>query len=120
VITILGQISGLLIGRLGYLVLLSDCSMSLISKFIVSSLIGFAYGLLFGCSPVISSPPFSINDSEPLSIGAVWNRVYSLESNFKLSRTFSQNWGWISLTPAFSSTVFNFVYGLSRVFLLIL
>ena len=46
------------------------------------------------------------------SFWTVWDRVEYIE--FVITdefRTFSQNWGWISLTPAFSSTFFNVIYG---------
>jgi len=72
-VAILAQLSGWLVSTVDLL-------------YIVSSLSGFGYGLLFGCSPVIASELFGVE-------------------------SFSQNWGWITLTPAFSSTLFNVIYG---------
>ncbi|OAR02711.1 hypothetical protein LLEC1_05093, partial [Akanthomyces lecanii] len=54
--------------------------------FLLSSLSGIAYGLLFGVFPSIVAETFGIHG-------------------------LSQNWGFMTLAPVFSSNIFNLVYG---------
>ncbi|PQK09700.1 hypothetical protein BB8028_0002g00240 [Beauveria bassiana] len=54
--------------------------------FLLSSLTGIAYGLLFGVFPSIVAETFGIHG-------------------------LSQNWGFITLAPVFSSNIFNLIYG---------
>jgi hypothetical protein len=72
---------------------------------------GFGYGLLFGCSPVIGNFPFSVLSANLIAselFGMEYVPGTSVESDV---RAFSQNWGWITLTPAISGTAFNFSFG---------
>ncbi|KAM3502048.1 hypothetical protein MY11210_009186 [Beauveria gryllotalpidicola] len=54
--------------------------------FLLSSLSGIAYGLLFGAFPSIVAETFGLHG-------------------------LSQNWGFIALAPVFSSNIFNLIYG---------
>ncbi|TQV96630.1 hypothetical protein V2A60_002984 [Cordyceps javanica] len=54
--------------------------------FLLSSLSGVAYGLLFGVFPSIVAETFGIHG-------------------------LSQNWGFMTLAPVFSSNIFNLIYG---------
>ncbi|KAJ3489627.1 hypothetical protein NLG97_g5956 [Lecanicillium saksenae] len=54
--------------------------------FLVSGLSGIAYGLLFGVFPSIVAETFGIHG-------------------------LSQNWGFMTLAPVFSSNIFNLIYG---------
>jgi hypothetical protein len=58
VVAILAQLSGWFVDTIDYLVNLSVICSNADLKYIVSCLAGFAYGLLFGCSPVIGMTSF--------------------------------------------------------------
>ncbi|GAO45925.1 hypothetical protein G7K_0171-t1 [Saitoella complicata NRRL Y-17804] len=54
--------------------------------YVVSSMTGFAYGMMFGTAPVLLAEWFGV-------------------------ARFSQNWGWLCVGPGIAGSIFNLLYG---------
>jgi hypothetical protein len=114
-VAILAQLSGWLISTLDLLVRLF-CSSITLTLVCCLLFVGF---WIWASLWMFSSHRFVYLSFHSLTILAT--ELFGLEYQSHIcrfahlfNRSFSQNWGWITLTPAFSSTLFNIVYGTSR------